>query len=86
MRSEGQEVYLEQNVTFDEASILNPTISQQVEIENTKRVSQQVESDATPPSLDRSVLFEITAEVTHGGDHVADEDDDEHQGHIMGDV
>jgi len=31
---------------FDEASMLKPTISQQVEIEKTKGISQQVESDA----------------------------------------
>jgi len=41
-----------------------------------------VDSGATPPSLDRPVSFEITPEVTHGGDHVADQDadDDEDQG------
>jgi len=37
-------------------------------------ISQQAESDATPPSLGRSVSFEITLEVTQGGDHVADWD------------
>ena len=49
--------------------------------EKTNRTSRQVESDPTP-SPDRSVLFEITPEVTQGGDHVADQntDDDEVQG------
>ena len=43
------------DVTFDEASMLKPTISQQVEIEKTKGISQQVENEATSPSLERSV-------------------------------
>ena len=47
-----------------------------------------MESDATPPSPDSSVLLEITPEVTQGDDHVADEDanDEKGQGHVMGDV
>ena len=69
-------------VTFDEASMLKHTISQLVEIEKIKEISQQVESDATSPSLERSVSLEIIPTVTHGGDHVADQnvDDDEDQG------
>jgi len=57
-----------------------------VESEKTNRISQQVESDATPPSPDISISFEITPEVTQDGDHVADEDadDDEDQGPVMG--
>jgi len=42
-----------------------------VESEKTDRISQ-VDSGALPSSLDRSVSFEITPKVTHGGDHVAD--------------
>ena len=47
-----------------------------------------MESDATPPSSDSSVSFEIPPEMTHGDDHVTDEnaDDFEDQGHIMGNV
>jgi len=58
-----------------------------VEREKTNRTSRQVESDPTP-SPDRSVLFEITPEVTQGGDHVADEgaDNDEDQRPVMGDI
>jgi len=54
-----------------------------VESKKTIRISQQVESDATTPLIDSSVLFGITTKVTKGGDHVADEDtdDDEDQGH-----
>jgi len=37
-------------------------------------ISQQVESDATPPSPDSSISFEITPEVTQDDDHVVDED------------
>ena len=70
---------LSRDVTFDDASMLKPTISQQVEIEKTKGISQQVESDATSLSLKRSVSFEIIPAVTQGDDHVADQDaaDDE---------
>jgi len=41
-----------------------------------------VESDATSPSLERSVSLEIITTVTQGSDHVADQntDDDEDQG------
>jgi len=46
-----------------------------VESEKIDRISQQVKSDATPLSLDRSVSFEITPEVTQDGDHVANQDD-----------
>ena len=58
------------------------TISQQVEIKKTKRVQQQVESDATSPSLERSVSLEITPTVTQVNDHVSaqDTDDDEEVG------
>ena len=48
----------------DKASMMNPTDSQQVESKMTGRISQQVESDATSPSLDRSVSFEIIPTVT----------------------
>ena len=50
-----QKFILSRCVTFNEYSILKPIISQQVEIEKTKRVSQQVKSDATSSSLKRSV-------------------------------
>ena len=56
--------------------MLKPTISQQVEIEKTKGIMQQVESDATSPSLERSVSLEIIPTVTQGSDHVADQDTD----------
>jgi len=54
---------LSRDVTFDKASMLKPTISQQVEIEKTKRVLQQVKSDATSPSLERVSIF---GDHTHG--------------------
>jgi len=59
-----------------------------VEIEKTKGISQQVESDTTSPSLERSVSLEIISTVTQGSDHVADQDtdDDEDQGQVMSDV
>jgi len=59
-----------------------------VKIEKTKGVSQQVESDATSPSLERSVSLEIIPTVTQGSDHVADQDtdNDEDQRQVMDDV
>jgi len=55
---------LNRDVTFDEASIVKPTNSQPVESEKTKGISQQVKSDATSPSLDRTVSLEIIPAVT----------------------
>ena len=82
-----KKIILSSDVTFEEASMVKPTDSQQVESEKTNRISQQVESDATLPFLDSSVSFDITPEVTQDGDHVANEDaDDEDQGKVMGDV
>ena len=67
---------------------MKSTISQQVEIERTKEVSQRVKSDATSPFLEKSVSLEIIPTVTQDSDQVAeqDADDDEDQGQIMGDV
>jgi len=47
-----------------------------------------VESDATSPSPNSSVSFEITPEVTQGDDHAADEnaDDVEDQEQVMRDI
>ena len=47
-----------------------------------------MESDATSPSLERSISLKIIPMVRHGSDHVAeqDADDDEIQGQAMGDV
>ena len=47
-----------------------------------------MESDATSPSLKKSVSLEIIPKVTQGSDQVAEQDvnDDEDQGHVMGDV
>ena len=66
---------------------MKPINSQQVESEKTKGTSQQVESDATSPSLKRSVSLEIIPAVTQG-DYITDQDTDnvEDQGHAMGDV
>jgi len=68
--------------------MLKSIISQQVEIEKTKGISQQVESDATSPFLERSVSLEIISTMTQVSDHVADQDadNDVDQGQAMGDV
>jgi len=69
------------DVTFDEASMLKPKISQQVEIVKTNEVSQQVENDANPLSLDSSVSWRIMPRVTQGNDQViqVEADDGEDQ-------
>ena len=76
------------DVTFDEASMVKPTNSQQEESQTTNRILQQVESDAASPSLERSVSFEVIPLVTLGDDQVAkhDADIDEDQGQAMGKV
>ena len=58
---------------------MKSTIAQQVEIEKTKEVSQQVESDATSPSLERPASSEIIPTVTQGSDQISEQDaeDDE---------
>ena len=54
-------------VTFNEASLLKPTVSQQVEWMKTKDVWQWVEVEATLPSPVDLVLVGISS----GGEHVA---------------
>jgi len=68
--------------------MVKPIDFQHVESQMTDRILQQVESDVTSPSLERSVSFEIIPSVTQGGDQVAEQnvDDDEDQGHTMGDI
>jgi len=77
---------LSRDMTFDEASMMKPVDSQQVESKKTEGISRHLESDATSPSLERSISFKIIPMVTQGGDHVADQntDDDEVQGQAMG--
>ena len=48
---------LSRDVTFDEASLMKPTVSQQVETSKTKELLQQVEIDADPPSLKDQYQF-----------------------------
>ena len=55
---------LSRDVTFDEASMMKPTNSQQVESETTDMISQHAKSDVTSPSLERSVSFEVIPSVT----------------------
>ena len=63
-----KEFVLSKHVTLDEASMVKPTVSQQVETIKTKLVlSQRVISDATPRCPVSSVLFGISLVVTLGG-------------------
>jgi len=73
---------LSRDVTFDEALMVKPILSQHVKSEKTKGISQQVENEATSSSLDRTISLEITPAVTQDSDHVADQDadNDEDQG------
>ena len=59
-----------------------------MESEKTKGISQQVESDATLSSLNRTVSVEIIPAVTQGTDHLADQDAEnyEDQGQAKGDI
>ena len=68
--------------------MMKPTNSQQVESKQTKEVSQQVESDVTPRTLDTSLSFQYSPEVTKDRDHIADEDTKavKNQGQQMGQV
>ena len=68
--------------------MLKPKISQQVEIIKTKEVSQPVENDADPLSLESTASLRIMSRVTQGNGQAAevDADDDEDQEQIMGDV
>ena len=65
---------MSRDVTFDKASMVKPTTSHQVESQTTNRILQQVESDATSPSPERSISFEVTPSVTQGDDQVAEQD------------
>ena len=58
-RKDGKTI-VSSDVTFDEASMMKPTSSQQVKSEQTKEVLQWVESDVTPHTLDRSVSIEFS--------------------------
>ena len=69
--SENKKIVLRKHVTFDETSLLKPTVSQQVERTKTKDVSQRVEVDATPSPLVGSVSVRTSLDVRLGGDHVA---------------
>ena len=68
---ENKKIVLSQHVTFDEASMLKSTVSQQGEKTKTKKLSQRVEVDATPPSPVGSVSLRTSPDVTPGGDYVA---------------
>jgi len=56
--------------------MVKSTNFQQVGSEKTKGISQQVDSDTTSPSLDRTVSVKIIPAVTQGTDHVTDQDAD----------
>ena len=49
--------------------------SQQVESSQAKGISQQVERDASSPSLDSSVSFRVSIVITHYEHHVQNEKD-----------
>ena len=62
--------------------------SHQVKSKMTTKVSQQVESDATPHTLGSSVWFEIPPTMTQDENHIADEDTEntKNQWQVMGRV
>ena len=69
-----KKIVMSRDVTFDETSMMKPTSSQPVESGQTNEVSQRVNSDTTPRSLEILIPFEFSPEVTHDDDHVDDED------------
>ena len=79
---------LSRDVTFDEASMMKPKVSQQVETSKTKDVSQQVENDANPLSLESSASVRIIPRVTQGNDQAVEEDAEVEEGQeqVMGNV
>ena len=80
---------LSRDVTFDEASLMKPMVSQQVETSKTKELSQQVEIDANPPSLEESASVRIIPGVTQGSnraDEESAEDVEQGQEQVMGNV
>ena len=77
---------LSRDVTFDEASMMKPKVSQQVETSKTKETSQQVEIDANPPSLEDSASVRIIPRVTQDSDQAVAEDVEEGQEQVMGNV
>jgi len=81
-----KKIVVSRDITFDEVSMMKPASSQQVESGQTKKVSQRLESDATPRNLGNLVSFELSHKETHDGDHVADKDtgDVENKGPEMG--
>ena len=67
---------LSKHITFDETSLLNSTISQQMERKKTKNILQRVEVDATSPPPVGSASVRFSPNVTPGGDRVADLNDE----------
>ena len=68
--SKNKKIVLSRNATFDEASMMKPTVSQQVESIKIKEVSKRLEDDATPCSPVDSVSVRISPDVTLGENHV----------------
>ena len=68
---ENKKIVLSRHVTFDETSVLKSTVSHQVERTETKKVSQRVEVDATPPFSVGSVSVKTSPDVTPDGYHIA---------------
>jgi len=66
-----KKIVLSRYTTFDEASLLKPIVSQQVERKTINVVSQWVEVDATSSSPVCSVLVGFSSNVTPGGDRAA---------------
>ena len=73
---------LSKHITFDEASLLKSTVSQQVERMKTQNISQRVKVNATPPSPVGSVSVGISPDMTPGRDHVTDLDVEQVEGNV----
>jgi len=62
--SKDKKIVVSRDITFDKVSMMKPTNSQHVESRQTNEASQWVKSDATPRTLDSSVLIEFSPKVT----------------------
>ena len=73
--SENRKIVLKRDVAFDESSMLQTLSSLQMESDQTKRISQQVESDASLSSPDSFLSFRVLSVVTQHEHHLHEEKD-----------
>ena len=73
--SRERKIILSRDVTLDESSMIKTLSSQQMESDQTREISQWMESDASPPSPDGSISFRVSYVVTQYEHHVQEKKD-----------